>query len=71
MPWVDRVLCLECGNVVEPVDGQLPEGPCQPEQDVHDGQCALVMAKVFEPDLVPGGGLFGVRTGRGQSQGPA
>lgn len=71
MPWVDRILCLECGNVIEPVNGVLPEGPCIPDPEgAHEGQCAVVMAKVFEPELVPGGGLFG-RPRQSPSQGPA
>lgn len=61
MPWVDKLVCLVCGMEVDTTNGELPPGPCQPEegQEAPEEPCTIVLAKVMEPEKVMGGGLFG------------
>jgi len=56
MPWVDEIVCLECGKSIEITNGQLPPNACVPEpgDPQPEGPCALVMAKVWEPEMVAG-----------------
>jgi len=74
MPWVDEIVCLECGKSIEITNGQLPPNACVPEpgDPQPEGPCALVMAKVWEPEMVAGTALFGQAPGGqgGQGGGP-
>lgn len=73
MPYVDHIVCMECGNIVDCSGGQLPDGPCNPAahgETPPEGPCTFVMAKVWEPDAAPVQQLFGApRSTQGDSGG--